>query len=123
MKALWKYSRKLKRAARLKIPGPFCSKEQNTGERNTSISPRQHVQETEHHQKVDQRYCKQMNRYKGIVAAYYRVSVVALMLHALFFSAFCFICGESVTLDIKALEGPEATLKEKTLHRVSYVVE
>lgn len=37
------------------------------------------------------------------------------MLHALF-SAFCSICGASVTLDIKALDGPEATLKEKILH-------
>lgn len=32
------------------------------------------------------------------------------MLHALC-SAFCSICGESVLLDVKALDGPEATLK------------
>lgn len=38
-------------------------KKQNAGEHYTSISQQQqqHIWETEHHQQVDQRYCKQMN--------------------------------------------------------------
>lgn len=53
--------------------------------------------------------------YKGIVAVDCTESLLLLQCCMPCLSALCSICGASVLLDIKALDGPEATLKGKIL--------
>lgn len=43
------------------VRSPTSEKSQKAREHHTSVSQQQHMWETEHHQQVDQRYCKQMN--------------------------------------------------------------
>lgn len=107
-------------------PGPACiisyeKKEQILRKHHKSVSQQQQLWETKHHQQVDLRYCKQMNIYidiyinKGIVAVDCTESQLLIWCCMPCFSAFRLLCKESVLWDIKALDGPEATRKQKIL--------